>query len=135
MIAEPPDNIHLPTGDETILLVEDDAGVRDLAKQVLQTQGYTLLEATNGNQALQLAAAYTAPIHLLLTDVVMPGISGKVLAEQLQQKQPDLKVLYMSGYTENVVAHHGVLEEGVVFIQKPFNAVTLTQQIRVILDG
>ena len=135
MIAEPPDNIHLPTGDETILLVEDDAGVRDLAKQVLQTQGYTLLEATNGNQALQLAAAYTAPIHLLLTDVVMPGISGKVLAEQLQQKQPDLKVLYMSGYTENVVAHHGVLEEGVVFIQKPFNAVTLTQQIRAILDG
>jgi len=127
--------IHLPTGDETILLVEDDAGVRDLAKQILQVQGYTLLEATNGKQALQLAAAHDGPIHLLLTDVVMPGISGKMLAQQLLQDKPETRVLYMSGYTENVVAHHGILEEGVIFIQKPFNAVTLTQQIRTVLDG
>jgi two-component system cell cycle sensor histidine kinase/response regulator CckA len=130
-----PDEIYLPPGDETILLVEDDAGVRDLAKQILQAQGYTLLEATYGEQALQLAAAYNGPIHLLLTDVVMPGISGKALAQQLLRGRPEARVLYMSGYTENVVAHHGILEEGVVFIQKPFNAVTLTQQIRTVLDG
>ncbi len=135
IMAGTPDEIYLPPGDETILLVEDDAGVRDLAKQILQAQGYTLLEATYGEQALQLAAAYNGPIHLLLTDVVMPGISGKALAQQLLRGRPETRVLYMSGYTENVVAHHGILEEGVVFIQKPFNAVTLTQQIRTVLDG
>jgi len=129
------DEIYLPPGDETILLVEDDAGVRDLAKQILQVQGYNLLEATNGEQALQLVAAHDGPIHLLLTDVVMPGISGKALVRQLLQDKPEIKVLYMSGYTENVVAHHGILEEGVIFIQKPFNAVTLTRQIRTVLDG
>jgi PAS domain S-box-containing protein len=135
MMAGSSADAHLPTGDETILLVEDDAGVRDLAKQILQVQGYTLLEATNGEQALHLAAAHNGPIHLLLTDVVMPGISGKTLAQQLLNRRPEARVLYMSGYTENVVAHHGILEEGVIFIQKPFNAATLTQQIRTVLDG
>jgi PAS domain S-box-containing protein len=128
------DDIYLPTGNETILLVEDDAGVRDLAKQILQVQGYTLLVATNGEEALQLAATHNGPIHLLLTDVIMPGISGKTLARQLLQDRAETRVLYMSGYTENVVAHHGILEEDVVFIQKPFNAVTLAQQIRTVLD-
>jgi CheY-like chemotaxis protein len=128
------DDVYMPTGDETILLVEDDAGVRDLAKQILQVQGYTLLVATNGEEALQLAATHNGPIHLLLTDVIMPGISGKTLARQLLQDRAETRVLYMSGYTENVVAHHGILEEDVIFIQKPFNAVTLAQQIRTVLD-
>ncbi len=134
-VAAAPQEIELPRGSETILLVEDDANVRDLAKQILQAQGYTLLEAAHPTEALQHVDSYSGTIHLLLTDVVMPGFSGKQLAEQLHAELPHLKVLYMSGYTENVVAHHGVLESGVVFLQKPFNATTLTRQVRAVLDG
>jgi PAS domain S-box-containing protein len=133
--ASPPKGeIDMPTGNETILLVEDDTGVRDLARQVLQRQGYTLLEAKNGEEALELSAQYSEPIHLLLTDVIMPGMNGKTLADQLAQRHPDLKTLFMSGYTDNTIAHHGVLDPGVTFLQKPFSSLTLTHQVRAVLD-
>jgi CheY-like chemotaxis protein len=125
----------LPTGSETILLVEDDEAVRDLARLVLETQGYTVLEAANGQQALQLAAHDTGPIHLLLTDVVMPGLSGNLLADQLALSHPNLKVLFMSGYTDEAISHHGVLASGVALLQKPFSPVVLAQKVRAVLDA
>ncbi|MBI1878196.1 MAG: PAS domain S-box protein, partial [Chloroflexi bacterium] len=118
--ARPEIGAEMPSGDETILLVEDDIGVRGLVRQVLLRQGYTLLEAQNGQEALRLSAYYSGPIHLLLTDVVMPGISGKALARELAHTRPDLKILFMSGYTDEAIAHHGVLDPGVAFLQKPF---------------
>jgi PAS domain S-box-containing protein len=127
--------VELPTGDETILLVEDDTGVRDLARQILQRQGYTLLEAKDGEEALELFARYSGPIHLLLTDVIMPGMNGKTLADQLLQSHSDLKTLFMSGYTDNAIVHHGVLNPDVTFLQKPFTSLILTHQVRTVLDG
>jgi nitrogen-specific signal transduction histidine kinase/CheY-like chemotaxis protein len=127
--------VELPTGDETILLVEDDTGVRDLARQILQRQGYTLLEAKDGEEALELFAQYSGPIHLLLTDVIMPGMNGKTLADQLLQSHSDLKTLFMSGYTDNTIAHHGVLDPDVTFLQKPFTSLILTHQVRAVLDS
>ncbi len=125
---------EMPSGGETILVVEDDADVRDLARRVLQRQGYTLLEAGDGEEALRLAARHPGSVHLLLTDVVMPGMSGVALAEDLAQTQPDLKVLFMSGYLDDAVAHHGVLEDSVAFLRKPFTPKTLARKVRAVLD-
>ena len=102
----------MPWGGETVLLVEDDDGVRDLTGRVLRSQGYTVLEAQDGQEALRMSAHHPDPIHLLLSDVVMPGISGKVLADQMTQTRTDLKVLFISGYTDEEIAQHGVLEPG-----------------------
>jgi CheY-like chemotaxis protein len=124
----------MPSGRETILLVEDDVGVRNLARQVLQGLGYTLLEAKEGQEALRLAGGHPGPIHLLLSDVVMPGMSGTALAEQLAQARPELRVLLMSGYTDETVAHHGVSEPGLPFIKKPFSPGALAQRVRDVLD-
>jgi PAS domain S-box-containing protein len=124
----------IPSGGETILLVEDNDEVRDLAQRVLKRQGYTLLQARNGQEALQLAASHPGPIHLLLTDVIMPGISGVTLAEQLAHTRSDSKVLFMSGYTDEKIEHHGVLEPGVAFLQKPFSPMELARRVRVVLD-
>ena len=118
-----------------ILMVEDDIGVRELVRQVLQRQGYTLLEAQNGQEALRLSAYYSGPIHLLLTDVVMPGMSGKALASELAQTRPDLKILFMSGYTDEAIAQHGVLDAGVAFLQKPFSPSPLARKVRAVLDS
>lgn len=126
--------IEVATGTETILLVEDDATVRELARRVLQMQGYTLLEAQDAQEALHLSTRYTGPLHLLVTDVIMPGISGKVLADQLRQTYPEIKILFMSGYTNNAIAHHGVLDSDVVFLQKPFGPVALARKVRQVLD-
>ena len=126
---------ELPAGTETILLVEDDADVRNLVRQVLQAQGYTLLEAEDGQAALRLVAGRATPIHLLLTDVIMPGMSGKVLAEQLSQDQMDLKTLFMSGYTDDTIAHHGILEAGISYLQKPFSPTALARKVRSTLDN
>lgn len=123
-----------PRGTETVLVVEDNEMVRSLAGRVLRHQGYTLLEAESGESALRLAAAHPGPIHLLLTDVVMPRMSGRNLAERLRQERPELRVLYMSGYTDNVIAHHGVLEPGTPLIQKPFTPQALAQKVRAVLD-
>jgi two-component system cell cycle sensor histidine kinase/response regulator CckA len=126
---------EMPLGDETILLVEDDSGVRELLRQVLSRLGYTLFEAGNGQEALRLMTRYPAPIHLLLTDVVMPGISGKTLAGGLAETRPDLKTLFMSGYTDEAIVQHGVLNSGVAFLQKPFSAMSLALKLRSVLDS
>jgi len=124
----------LPRGTETILLVEDAAAVRAVTRQVLERQGYTVLEAAHGAAALQTAAGHPGPIHLLLTDVVMPVLSGLQLAGQLARLRPDAKVLYASGYTDDAVVRHGVLEAGISYLQKPFTADSLARKVREVLD-
>ena len=124
----------MPKGKETILLVEDDPEVRALARLILHGQGYTLLEAGDGQEALNLFSRYSDPIHLILTDVIMPGMNGKTLIEQLSQTQPNVKILFMSGYTDNMIAQHGVLDPGLAFLQKPFSPVTLARKVREVLD-
>ena len=124
----------LPRGTETVLLVEDAAAVRAVTRQVLERQGYTVLEAANGAAALQTAAGHPGPIHLLLTDVVMPVLSGRQLADQLAKVRPDAKVLYASGYTDDAVVRHGVLEAGISYLQKPFTADSLARKVREVLD-
>jgi PAS domain S-box-containing protein len=133
--ASPQLEAEYPAGSETVLLVEDDIAVRDLVRQVLQRQGYTLLEAQNGHEALRLINHYAAPVDLLLTDVILPDISGKFLAEAAARMKPDMKILFMSGYTDEAVAHHGVLESGVAFLQKPFGPIALARKVRVVLDN
>ena len=122
-----------PRGSETVLLVEDEDGVRQLAREYLEASGYTVIEAEDGQMALELAARRTGPIHLLMTDVVMPGVSGRELADRLQKLRPGIKVLYMSGYTDQAVVHHGILETDAVLLQKPFTLPTLAEKLREIL--
>jgi PAS domain S-box-containing protein len=121
-------------GGETILLVEDEPAVRELARTVLSEQGYTVIEAQNSEDAVRLAGKHRSEIHLLLTDVIMPGMSGRDLAKHLTALHPYLRVLYMSGYTHNVIAENGTLEEGLSFLQKPFAPRALTQRVRETLD-
>jgi PAS domain S-box-containing protein len=128
------DKDSLPRGRETVLLVEDELSVRGLAVQVLRENGYNLLEAANGIEALRMAQEYAGEIHLLLTDVVMPQMGGKELADRLKPLRPGIKVLFTSGYTDNAIVHHGVLEPGIDFLQKPFSPITLAQKVRKVLD-
>jgi len=118
------------SGSETILLVEDNEQVRELTGKLLTKQGYKVVSAENGVAALKLLDKFKDPIHLLLTDVVMPEMNGKDLFIKVLQKRPELKVLYMSGYTDNVIAHRGVLDEDIAFIQKPFSVRGLTAKVR-----
>ena len=122
------------TGKETILLVEDEQTVRDLAEKILARYGYRILVADGGGSALLQAQRNNEPIDLLLTDVVMPNINGKELYRQLRERRPNLKVLYMSGYTENVIVHSGILEADANFISKPFAIEALVQKVRQVLD-
>ncbi len=122
-------------GSETILLVEDNGQVRDFGCAVLTQQGYTVLVAEDGAEALTCLSSHDGPVHLLLTDVIMPGMNGKELFTKASQRQPGLKVLYMSGYTGNVIARHGILDEGVEFIQKPFTVHGLAARVRKLLGG
>ena len=122
-------------GTETILLVEDEAGVRELGIEILRSKGYTVLAATNAEQALRLAREHTGPVHLLLTDLVLPGISGRELAEQLSTQQPKTKVVYMSGYTEDTFLHQVGLPPSTAFLQKPFSPALLARKIRETLDA
>ena len=121
-------------GKETILLVEDETSLRALAAHLLESCGYTVLEASSGEQALEVSRQQR-DIHLLFTDVVMPGISGRVLADQLVKQRPQLKVVYTSGYTGQTVGAHGVLAEGSHFLPKPFTRETLARKIREALDA
>ncbi|NJN97257.1 MAG: PAS domain S-box protein [Anaerolineales bacterium] len=123
-----------PRGHETILLVEDESGVRGLVQQTLADQGYTILEAGHGRQALTLSGQHPGPIDLLLTDVVMPEMSGRDLAEQLKAQRPHLKVLFMSGYTDDIVLRHGLLTAQVEFLPKPFSPRVLAVKVRELLD-
>jgi PAS domain S-box-containing protein len=131
----PPEESQVPKGTETILVVEDNPRVRELCVRILQMHGYEVLSAGNGSEALQISSTHREPIHLLLTDVVMPEMNGKDLAERVQAQRPELHVLYMSGYDDNVIAHHGVLDEGTAFLAKPFNVDTLAQKVRIVLDS
>lgn len=139
-IIEPSEIVETPVpaieslrGSETILLVEDEETLRDLARQILEMAGYTVLVASNANEALLLNGQHQGRIHLLITDVVMPGLSGGELAQRLTALDHELKVLYMSGYTDDAIIHHGVLEEGIDFIQKPFTPDALTGKVREVL--
>jgi CheY-like chemotaxis protein len=125
---------EMPTGSETVLVVEDEAAVGKLAERILRRAGYKVLSAAGGGDALLLGERHQGAIDLLLTDVVMPQMSGRELAERLARICPGLKVLYMSGYTDNAIVHHGVLEPGTSFIGKPFAAAELARKVREVLD-
>jgi two-component system, cell cycle sensor histidine kinase and response regulator CckA len=122
-------------GTETILLVEDEAMMRPLVKGILQGRGYRVLVAQNAEEALTLAREHVGPIHLLLTDVVMPGVSGPDLAVRLAASRPEAVVLYMSGYTDDAIVHYGLFKRGLNYIQKPFTPGMLSQKVRLVLDG
>ncbi len=130
------DHIPFPSGgNELILLAEDEPSVRELAARILRDKGYRVYEAQNGSEALEIVQKHLEnKFHLLLTDVVMPGMSGRELADRLKRIIPDLKVLFISGYTDNAIVHHGVLDKGVDFVQKPFTPEFLTRRVREVLD-
>ncbi len=121
-------------GSETIMVVEDDPGVREFVRRALRQHGYRVIVATTASECLALAADASTPWHLLLTDVVIPDLNGRLLYERLRPARPGLKVLYMSGYTTEVIATRGVLDKGVNFIQKPFSVAALGQKVRKVLD-
>jgi two-component system cell cycle sensor histidine kinase/response regulator CckA len=143
-VDEPPDPIEHPIettptalrGTETILLVEDEAPVRSITRQLLQRNGYTVLEASDGPTALALVdgAQHGTKVDLLLTDVIMPGMSGRELAAQLMARRPALRVLFMSGYTDDAVVRHGMLEPGLAYLEKPFRPPTLLRKVREVLQ-
>ena len=124
-----------PRGSETVLLVEDEDEVRRLTRKMLEQHGYFVLPARTGNEALEVSRAHSGDIHLLLSDVVMPGISGPALAEALLQKRKEIKILYMSGYTDDAILNHGVHTQQTEFLQKPFGAEVLALKVRQVLDG
>jgi PAS domain S-box-containing protein len=126
--------LALPRGTETILLAEDEHAVRDLAGRILSQCGYNVLAAADGGEAMQLAQRYTGHIDLLLTDVVMPKLGGRELADQLGKLHPHLRVVFLSGYTDDAVIRHGILERDVPFVQKPFTPLALAQRVREALD-
>jgi len=126
--ASPP-----PSGTETILLVEDEQALREMTREILESSGYRVLEGSEPEEALALARTHMGPIALALTDVVMPGMSGLDLAKRLRRLQPSTKVLYMSGYTDDAIGHHGLLDEKTHFLQKPFTSERLLRKVRQVL--
>jgi len=133
-LTEKVETKEIPRGIETVLIVEDDKEVRKLAARILENQGYKVLEASQGSEALPLCKEYQKQIHLMLADVVMPGLDGRELADRVKSFHPGMKVLYMSGYTDNAIIHHGVLEKGMNYIQKPFTVDGLARRVREVID-
>ena len=133
-VVAPAESAAAEPGTETILLVEDEANLRYLARQFLEKQGYRVIEAADGAVAMQIAVAHEGVIHLLLTDVIMPGMNGRELAQRISEIRPNVKVLYMSGYTENVIGRNGTLDAGVRLLQKPFTLRDLKSKVREVLD-
>lgn len=129
------EDTKLKMGTETVLLVEDEEMVRNMTREILLESGYHVLEAKHGQEAMTIAEQHRGPIHLMLSDVVMPQISGRELAEHLAPLRTEMKVLYMSGYTDDAIVHHGVLDEGVAFIEKPFTPHALAYKVRTVLNG
>jgi len=121
-------------GSEVVLLAEDEDNIREPVQEVLEARGYTVLAASNGAQALAAARGWDGPIHLLVSDVVMPGMSGSQLAAQLEQERRGIRVLFISGYSEEAIAQHGVLHTGRSFLQKPFPPSVLLRTVRELLD-
>jgi two-component system, cell cycle sensor histidine kinase and response regulator CckA len=130
-----PAPVDVRRGAETLLLVEDEEDVRGLARDVLVESGYTVLEAATAEEAVRICEEHEGPISLLLSDVVMPNVSGPQLAKRLVDLRPEIQVLYMSGYTDEAIVHHGVLEPGTAFIEKPFTPEGLTGKVRDVLDA
>ena len=128
-------SVRTPTGTETVLLVEDHDGLRALARKILERYAYIVLEAANGDEALRIGESHHGTIHLLLTDVVMPGMSGHALADRLSVLRPAMRCLYTSGYTDDAIVHHGVLAAGTAFLQKPYTPETLARKVRAVLDA
>jgi CheY-like chemotaxis protein len=133
-VADSARKLHSSRGRETILLVEDEEAVRALIRDMLAPSGYTVLEAASGPEALEICRQRREPIALLLTDVVMPGMNGRVLAREVAALSPNTAVLFMSGYAEPVIARNGVLEPGADLLLKPFTRETLIRKIRELLD-
>ncbi len=125
----------LAGGTETVLLVEDEAAVRKLARRVLERDGYTLLEAADGVEALRIAETHPGPIHLLLTDVVMPNLGGRDLAEAFRALRPETRVLFMTGFTDDAILRHGVSAAEGALLQKPFTPAVLARKVRSVLDA
>jgi CheY-like chemotaxis protein len=126
---------ELPKGTETVLVAEDDETLRRLIYEILQSSGYAVLEAGRGEEALRLAGEHAGPIHLLITDMVMPGMGGRDLAVRLAALRPETRVLYVSGYTDDAIVRHGVLESGLAFLQKPFVPEILLRKVREVLEA
>ena len=124
----------MPHGTETILLVEDEDAVRAVSRFALQTFGYSVLEANRPTEAIRLCEQHQGPIALLVTDIVMPGMGGRALTERISELRPGIKVLYVSGYTDDAVVRHGVLQADVAFLQKPFTPTSLANKVRQVLD-
>jgi two-component system cell cycle sensor histidine kinase/response regulator CckA len=132
-LVEGKPDLELARGDETVLLVEDDEGVRDVALSFLEHLGYRVLTAANGGEAFLLMEKHGERIDLLMTDVVMPGMNGRELAERLLKLKPEMKVLFTSGYTANVIVHHGVVDDHLNFIGKPYSLQALARKMREVL--
>jgi CheY-like chemotaxis protein len=124
-----------PQGHETVLLVEDEIAILGITKLILEKLGYRVLPASTPDKALSLAGEHDGEIHLLITDVVMPGMNGRDLAERLVSSYPEIRSIFMSGYTSDVIAHHGVLDDGIHFIQKPFSKQALATKVREALES
>jgi CheY-like chemotaxis protein len=119
---------------ETLLLIEDETLVRELTHEILTGQGYRVLDAGSCEEAIRVFEAHPGPIQLVVTDVIMPGMNGREVYERMAQLRPDLKVLYMSGYTQSAIVHRGVLEPGTAFVQKPFTIPGFLERVREVLD-